>query len=256
LFAEFVKEAPAARERKPEAIRYSPELAHPTPSLDHLLVFRSVNPLYGAFLLEQLGRADFAERLQALESVLELPGPVLKFVRVPRDFPPGPLATTWLDQELLRRGLIAAPRGADDEEEPDHREEEFDRSPSLAEKLWLLFEARFPEAADLKVQSVWAAGELLQFGGNFNNFVKARDLVKQEGLIFRHLLRLILLCGEFAQLCPPETDTSAWQMELRGLADRLTASCREVDPTSTDEIIESARAADVVEGETHRSILA
>jgi hypothetical protein len=30
----------------------------------------------------------------------------------------------------------------------------------------------------------------------------------------------------------------------------LTASCRVVDPTSTDLMIESAHAADVVEGET------
>jgi len=29
----------------------------------------------------------------------------------------------------------------------------------------------------------------------------------------------------------------------------LTASCRAVDPTSTDEMIEKAHAADVVEGE-------
>ena len=32
---------------------------------------------------------------------------------------------------------------------------------------------------------------------------KSRDLVKQEGIVFRHLLRLILLCGEFAQVSPP-----------------------------------------------------
>jgi hypothetical protein len=33
------------------------------------------------------------------------------------------------------------------------------------------------------------------------------------------------------------------------LSDLLTASCREVDPTSTDEVIQLAHAADVVEGE-------
>ena len=54
--------------------------------------------------------------------------------------------------------------------------------------------------ADVHTQSVWAAGELLRFGGNFNLYVQTRDLVKQEGIIFRHLLRLILLCGEFAQV--------------------------------------------------------
>src|SRR5262249_39832657 len=77
----------------------------------------------------------------------------------------------------------------------------------------------------------------------------ARDLIKQEGIVFRHLLRLILLCGEFSQVCPPEITLQQWQADLRGLADQLTASCREVDPTSTDQMIELAHGADVVEGE-------
>jgi hypothetical protein len=37
---------------------------------------------------------------------------------------------------------------------------------------------------------------------------------------------------------------------MRDIADRLTAACRAVDPTSTDEVIQLAHAADVVEGET------
>ena len=84
------------------------------------------------------------------------------------------------------------------------------------------------------------------FGGNFNLYVKTSDLIKQEGIIFRHLLRLILLCGEFAQLTPPDTTPEEWQAFLRDLANRLTASCRRVDPTSTDEMIQLAHAADVV----------
>jgi len=86
-------------------------LATPTPKLDTLLAFRSIHPLYAAFLLDHLGIADREERLQAFESVLELPRPVLKYVRVPwpDDLPPGPLATTRLDAELIQRGLIAAP---------------------------------------------------------------------------------------------------------------------------------------------------
>jgi hypothetical protein len=102
---------------------------------------------------------------------------------------------------------------------------------------------------DVHVQSVWAAGELLGFGGNFNKFVQSRDLVKQEGIVFRHLLRLILLVGEMAQVCPLDTTAAAWQAELREITEQLTASCREVDPQSTDEVIELAHAADVVEGE-------
>jgi len=53
---------------------------------------------------------------------------------------------------------------------------------------------------------------------------------------------------------PPETTAADWQADLRDIADRLTETCREVDPTSTDEIIEQAHAADVVEGEAHAPV--
>ena len=125
-----------------------------------------------------------------------------------------------------------------------------ERPPTLADKLHLLFEATHPDVHDASTLAVWSAGELLRFNGNFNLYVRTRDLIKQEGIIFRHLLRLILLCGEFAQVTPPDADAAEWQADLRDLAERLTASCREVDPTSTDEVIEHAHAADVVEGET------
>ena len=84
--------------------------AHATPALDKLLVFRSICPLYGAFLLEHLGVANREERLQAFESVLEMPKPLLRYVRVPwpEQLPPGPLAVERLDPELIRRGLIEA----------------------------------------------------------------------------------------------------------------------------------------------------
>ena len=233
----------------PAAPAYTAVLATPTPELDQLLVFRSIHPVYGAFLLNHLGIADRPERLQALESVLEVPRPLLRYLRVPPDLPPGPLAATRLDPELIRRGLIVAPLppGADDEDEEE--DEDWERPPSLADKLRLLFDATFPEVDDVRTQAVWCAGELLRFGGNFNKYVQSRDLVKQEGIVFRHLLRLILLCGEFAQVCPPDTPAGDWQADLRDVADQLTASCRAVDPASTDEVIEQAHAADVVEGE-------
>jgi hypothetical protein len=234
---------------------YAPVLAHATPQLDNLLVFRSIHPLYGGYLLGQLGIADRDERVQALESVLEIPRPLLKYVRVPwpDKLPPGPLATTRLDEELIRRGLMAAKpvRDPAEEEGEDGWDDEDEEYPLvLADKLRLLFDALNPDVTDVHTQAVWAVGELLRFGGNFNKFVQSRDLVKQEGIVFRHLLRLILLCGEFAQVCPADTEPAEWQAFLRELADRLTVSCREVDPASTDEVIEQAHAADVVEGET------
>jgi hypothetical protein len=252
---EMLLKALGVSDQPPRAERYQVTLATPTPKLDHLLVFRSVHPLYGAFLVQHLGIADRSERLQALESVLEMPRSVLRWVRVPKpdDLPRGPLASTRLDDELIRRGLmVAKPPPVEGEEEEDDdsfwREEE-ERPPTLSEKLRLLFDAVYPDVTDVTTQSVWAAGELLRFGGNFNKFVQARDLVKQEGILFRHLLRLILLLGEFSQVTPTDMEPSAWQADLRDVADQLTASCRDVDPTSTDEAIELAHAADVVEGE-------
>jgi hypothetical protein len=239
----------------PQAAAVPIKTATPTEKLDRLLIFRGVHPLYGAFLIDQLGIASPEERLQALESVLEMPRPLLRLVRVPWDLSPGPLATTRLDPDLQQRGLIAVkvppPAGEEEEEEDDGWE---DRPPSLAEKLFMLFEALYPEVTDVTVQAVWSAAELLRFNGDFNTYVRNRDLSKQEGIIFRHMLRLILLCDEFSQLTPPDTTPEEWIGWLRDLEARLTAACRKVDPTSTDQIIQSAHAADVVEGETAKKI--
>src|SRR6516165_8482928 len=138
---EMLLKALGVSDQPPRVERYQVTLATPTLKLDHLLVFRSVHPLYGAFLLQHLGIADRSERLQALESVLEMPRSVLRWVRVPRpdDLAPGPLASTRLDEELIRRGLmIAKPPPVEGEEEEDDdipwRDEE-ERPPTLSEKL-------------------------------------------------------------------------------------------------------------------------
>ena len=79
---------------------------------------------------------------------------------------------------------------------------------------------------------------LLEFNGNFNKYVGSKDLLKQEGIVFRHLLRLILLMREFRPLNPPDLDAAAWRYDLDEVVDQLTASCRAVDPTSTDHVLE------------------
>lgn len=243
----------------PDALApWTPELAHACEKLDTLLFFRSIHPLYGAYLLEMLGLADRCERLQALESVLEIPSSLRHKVRVPPPdkLPPGALAVSRLDPELICRGLMAAPiTDTPDEEDEDDESctwEPQPRPPAFADKLRLLFEDLYPDVRDLKVFPVWAAGELLEMGGDFHKYIAAHDLPKQEGIIFRHLLRLILLCGEFADAKPAEGDPQAWHDEMVDIAARLTASCRAVDPTSTDQFVEEAQAADVVEGETAR----
>jgi len=220
---------------------YSPTHAHPTEQLDKLLVFRAVHPLYGAFLVEHLGLASREERVQILESVLELPRPLLRYVRVPFEMTPGPLQTERLDAELLKRGLIQATPPKSEEDDDDDGFIPWDeRPPVLAEKVRLLFDATHPDVTDVSTTAVWAAGEVLNFGGNFNGFISHKDLAKQEGLIFRHLLRMILLTEEFAQLTPPDIEPAAWQAELRDIADKLTEACRQVDPTSTEETIKKA----------------
>jgi len=250
--AELLKKTTAVETGPPKPEPYSPTHAHPTEKHDQLLAFRAVHPLYGAFLIELLDIANRDERVQIFESVLELPRPLLKFVRVPFDMTPGPLQTERLDPDLLNRGLIKAELPKAEGEEDD--EDEFipwdERPPLLAEKVRMLFDATHPDVLDVNTTAVWAAGEVLAFGGNFNKFITHKDLAKQEGLIFRHLLRMILLTEEFAGLTPPGMDPAAWQAELKDIADQLTEACRQVDPTSTEETIKKAHEkVDVVAGE-------
>jgi hypothetical protein len=229
---------------------YQPIMAHPTAELSRLVLFRGVNPLYGMFLVNQLGIADRQERIQAMESVLELPNSVAHFVRVPRQdrMPPGPLATERLDEQLLRFGLAVAEelRPMPEPDEP-HRRSSFDEEPkrvlTLADKLRLLFDYDFPSVHGVRTNAIWAAGEVLEFGGDFNKYVTSKSLQKQEGIVFRHLLRLILLLAEFTQFCPPDAPEDAWRGDLEDIAARLTECCRTVDPTSTQKILEEAEAS-------------
>lgn len=229
---------------------YRPAFAYPKPAMELLQQLRGINPLYGVFLVNQLGIADRAERIQAMESVLEIPGSVAYHLHVPnRDvLPPGPLATTRLDVQLLQLGLASAEElGEAQEREEDqdrHRlfQEERVYAITLAEKLRRLFDYHYPGVENVRTRPVWAAGELLEFGGDFNKYIVAKGLQKQEGIIFRHVLRLILLVAEFARMTPADTDPDEWRADLHDIADRLTESCRQVDPLSTDEALQHAGA--------------
>ena len=215
---------------------YRPELAVATPRLDRLLAFRGINPLYGDFLSGLLPKGSRSERIQALESVLELSGAVARAVPVPdaRRLDPGPLETSCLDPELARLGLAAGT-------ESTLREElmEAGPGPTLAAKLRLVFDGRLPQVTQLRVRPIWAAGDLLTLEGNFNRFVHRRGLVKQEGILFRHMLRLALLCGEFAAL--PDWDPACGR-DLEKVALALRRSCRRIDSASTDRFLERAGA--------------
>ena len=196
-----------------------------------------MNPLYGLFLLNHLGIADFNERLQLFESVLELPNSLGRSIRVPNreDLPAGPLATQRIDHELLQSGLASAEElgmkvGSGEtaaESESGYRwEDERVYELKLADKMRRLFDYEFPGVVPLRTNSVWVAGELLEWGGDFEKYISSKRLHKQEGMIFRHLLRLILLLEEFAILTPAEVSAEEWQDDLYGLADRITEICQ------------------------------
>lgn len=242
---------------------YRPETATPTDRLSYLSQLRSINPIYGLYLVNMLQFADDGERIQALESVLELPANIAKMVRVPfpDQLPPGPLAQSILHPQLLSLGLASSAEltghAEDEEEEPDaeqlqaeaggargryrrweNRDEPPPRPLVLAEKLRRVFDYEFPGVHDVFTRAVWVVGELLEFGGDFNKYIVARGLQKHEGLLFRHLLRFILLVEEIAQIAPAESSHETWEEPLYALADRLVECCRIVDPESTDEILQ------------------
>jgi superfamily II DNA/RNA helicase len=214
--------------------------ATPTPRLKQLMVFRAVHPLYGLYLMDYLGKADPHELVQILESLLAMPGSVAKLVRVPwpDDLPPGRLTTEVIDPAVLTSGIASY----EDLYPPaDQRDVPFElrKYPvPLAQKVRMLFENTVDHAGGLYVTPVWSVGDLLERGGDFDGYVRARELVKQEGIVFKHLLRTILLCGEFAQLTPTGVEPLEWRARLSGIADVLTTACRAVDPQSTDETLE------------------
>ena len=158
---------------------------------------------------------------------------------------------------LLQRGLATpeqlSPQERKEDSGPPKAWEERVWVLSFSDKLRLLFEAEHPGLREVRTLPVWVVGDLVQFGGDFVKYISGRDLAKQEGLIFRHCLRMVLLCGEFANVTPDGMDPSAWRAEMRGLADLLTDSCRSVDPESTDQMLENVAAADVVAGEDSAS---
>ncbi len=223
-----------------------------TDRLPLLLHLRGINPIYGLFAVNHLDIADGHERLQIFESMLEMPGSVARHVRVPPpdQLPPGTLAITRLDPKLLQFGLATLEEltGQDDDGEQGEEsqrgrlafyEEPPARMLTVAEKLYRLFEHDFPGLSGIRITPVWAAGELLEFGGNFEKYIASKGLQKQEGIIFRHLLRLILLLGEFANLSPVDYEPEQWRDELNETRRRLTDTCRDVDSSSVDHVLEA-----------------
>lgn len=230
---------------------YVASSASPMADLDKLLVFRSVNPIYGAYLLQHLGLADRCERMQILESLLEIPGSMMRQVRVPwpQDLPPGPLGLGRIHDELIARGLATLqelnPAAAPPQDEEIPFEDRKWPIP-LGDQMRMLFDSDYPGIRETPIRAVWIVGDLEFFNYDFQKYITSRDLTKQEGLIFRHLMKMILLCGEFSQVTPLGMDEAVWRDELRELAEKLTDCCRQIDPESTDQMLEMSNAADVL----------
>ena len=214
--------------------------ATPTAKLKELTVFRAVHPLYGLFLMDYLGMADQPELIQILESLLEMPGSVAKSLRVPwpDELPPGKLSIEVIDPAILTSGLATMddlyPQGDQSDLPPELRKYPI----PLGQKMRMIFENTIDHAGGLFVTPVWGAGDLINHGGDFDKFVRSRDLLKQEGIFFKHLMRMILLCGEFAQLTPKDVIPETWKANLNAIAEVLTNACRTVDPQFTDEMLE------------------
>lgn len=238
-----------------ELEQYRPQTAQPTAKLDRLVHLRSINPLFGVYMADLLAEADPEERIATFESVLEVPGTVARFTRMPRleDMPPGTLATTRLDPQLLTLGLataeeLGAKSGDDDEDVQDRGfgRVMFDEPKvwplTIGEKIHRLFQNDFPRVEGVRVRPVWIVGELLNYDGDFNKYVTTKKLQKEEGILLRHCLRMILFLDEMANVPPAGTTVATWEDQLDDLADLLTRACRNADPQTTDEVLSQDEA--------------
>jgi superfamily II DNA/RNA helicase len=204
-------------------------------SIYRLLDYRSVDPLYGEFLRDLLTRSDQQEKIAALESVLEVPPKIARRSGLPPREPGGPLEETLLKPMLISMGVQVSVPEPDPDAEDEYWEEEPPRPPTFPEMLKLAFDARLAAPEDVIVQPKWIAGAAFEFGGEFFKYVKSADLVKQEGLILRHLLRLALLAGEFF--------ARSEDPEYQAISEQATRTCQRVDASYTARFLEEAEAA-------------
>ena len=214
-------------------------------SINELLNFRSIDPLFGAFLAKFMPRTIFEEKMQALEAVLPVP-PAIERRIFRADLPAGPFQDNELDPMLIQIGAIGSNVDAGSDPDSEHSfekadyyyEEEEQRPPTFPEKLKLVFEHRLASPEWVFVQPKWVAGAIFEYNDDFYKFVAAHDLAKNEGLILRHLLRLVILAGEFGQV--------AEDPSYQEIADRVTAICEHVDQRYTEKFLsDQAKQAQV-----------
>jgi hypothetical protein len=205
-------------------------------TVPRLLHFRSIDPLYGDFLADQLQRSSFEEKVQALESVLSGP-PALRWkLRPPDDLEPGPLQVDVLVPLLLKMGLLIVDGDGDlvkpsDDEYVDYLPDQTRKHiPTLPEMLKILFDAKLESPEDVYAEPKWIAGGIFEAADDFYKFAGNRELYKNEGLLLRHLLRLVNLAGEFYARSDGDPDYAQ-------ISDRVAAICTQVDARYTDHFL-------------------
>jgi len=218
---------------------------HVTPAehITRLQAFRSVDPLYGDFLVKRLGPAGLDEKILALESILEVPRVIERKVRIPYDLPKGPLQTNELEPLMIAMGVALGPAPGSEDDEDEYEEidpwatpEEAERRPpTFPEMLKIDFDARLAGPEEIFIQPKWIAGGAFREECEFFRFVKSCGLIKQEGLVLRHLLRLVILANEFFELSEDP--------DYQRISELSTRTCQRVDPDYTDRFLADAEAA-------------
>jgi hypothetical protein len=109
------------------------------------------------------------------------------------------------------------------------RDDEDERPPTFPEMLKIAFDAKLPGPEDIRVQPKWVLGGVRDLDCDFYKFVTSHDLTKHEGIILRHLLRLVILAGEFFV----RTEDPDYQQ----IGELATRTCQRVDPRYTDRFL-------------------
>ncbi len=205
-------------------------------SINRLLHFRSVDPLYGAFLAEQLRYGDFDEKVQILESVLDVAPVIARRTPLP-DLPKGPLQREIIEPLMVQMGVKLARPQAEPEYDPRDRmfpDDEEEKPPTFPEMLKIAFDARLAAPEAVRVQPKWIAGGAFEMNCEFFKFARAVNLIKQEGILLRHLLRLVILASEFYVLTEDP--------DYERMSELATQTCRRVDERYTDRFLEEAES--------------
>ncbi|MCO6436447.1 MAG: hypothetical protein J5J06_05115, partial [Phycisphaerae bacterium] len=107
---------------------------------------------------------------------------------------------------------------------------------SLPEMLAALYQAKLASPEDVPAQPQWIVGGILEQGGDFYKYIRNRDLQKNEGLILRHLLRFVILAGEFQT-------QSGGDPTYQDFAAQVTTICQSVDPRYTERFLSAEEEA-------------